>query len=181
MLFKANYPANNVGSAPSMRWNHPGKLRVKVLMKHQSAEGCFIVVENANKQLPLLGRDLMCKLCLDWSKKLRSNTTDDPRIHAIHSVNLLNEFPDVMDEKLGLLKGTKAEIQPKEGTVLVLCKYRPVPFALREQVEEMIRQQDKEGELEPVERSDWAAPIVIAKRKDGNIRICAEMTINPYL
>ena len=57
-------------------------------------------MENADKQLPLLGHDLLCKLCLDWSKKLRSNT-DDPRIHAIHSENLLNEFPDVMDEKLG--------------------------------------------------------------------------------
>ena len=41
-------------------------------------------------------------------------------------------------------------------------------------MEEMIRQQDKEGELEPVERSYWAAPIVIAKKKDGNIQICAD-------
>ena len=96
---------------------------------------------------------------------MRSNTADDPRIHAIHSVNLLNEFPDVMDGKLGLLKGTKAEIQLKESTVPVFCKYRPVPFALREQVEEMARQQVKEGELEPVEQSDWAAPIVIARRR----------------
>ena len=50
-----------------------------------------------------MGHDLLCKLRLDWSKMLRSNTADDPRIHAIHSVNLLNEFPDVMDGKLGLL------------------------------------------------------------------------------
>eukprot|EP00731_Ephydatia_muelleri_P032647 Em0024g191a len=160
-----------------------GELRARVSIENQSAEGCFIVVENADKQLPLLGRDLLCKLRLDWSKMLRSNKADSSRIHAIHSVNLLNEFPDVMDEKLGLLKGTKAEIQLKEGTVPVFCKYRPVPFALREQVEEMIRQQVKEGELEPVERSDWAAPIVIARKKDGNIRICADfkMTINPHL
>ena len=80
-----------------------GELRAKVSMKNQSAEGCFIVVENVDKQLPLLGRDLLCKLCLDWSKMLRSNTTHDPRIHAIYSVNLLNEFLDMMDETLGLL------------------------------------------------------------------------------
>ena len=136
---------------------------------------------HADKQLPLLGRDLLCNLRLDWSKMLRSNKADSSRIHAIHSVNLLNEFPDVMDETLGLLKGTKAEIQLKEGTVPVFCKYRPVPFALREQVEEMIRQQVIEGELEPVESSDWAAPIVIARKKDSNTRICADfkMNINP--
>ena len=80
-------------------------------MKNQSAEGCFIIVEYADKHLPLPSCDFLCKLRLDRSKMLRSNTTDGPRIHAIHSVNLLNEFPDVMDEKLGLLKGTKAEIQ----------------------------------------------------------------------
>ena len=144
-----------------------GELRARVSIKNQSAEGCFIIVENADKQLPLLGRDLLCKLHLDWSKMLRSNNADGSRIHAIHSVNLLNEFPDVMDEKLGLLKGTKAEIQLKEGTVPVFFSYRPVPFALREQVEEMIRQQVKEGELEPVERSDWAAPINCHCKKEG--------------
>lgn len=160
-----------------------GELKARVSIGNKSTEGCFIIVENADKQLPLLGRDLLCKLRLDWAKMLRNNTGDVSKIHAIHSVNLLNEFPEVMDEKLGLLKGTKAEIQLKEGTVPVFCKYRSVPFALKEQVEETIRQQVKEGELEPVERSDWAAPIVIVRKKDGSIRICADfkMTINPHL
>lgn len=81
------------------------------------------------------------------------------------------------------MKGIKAEIELKKDARPRFCKCRPVPFALREQVEEAIRLQVKEGELRPVEQSEWAAPIVIAKKKDGGIRICADFktTINPHL
>ena len=50
-------------------------------------------------------------------------------------------------------------------------------------MEEAIRQQVEDGELEPVESSEWAAPIVVVRKKDGGVRICADfkVTINPYL
>jgi len=49
-------------------------------------------------------------------------------------------------------------------------------------VEEALWKQVEEGELESVDRSEWASPIVVVKKKDGGIQICADFkhTINPH-
>ena len=101
----------------------------------------------------------------------------------MHSATWINKFPEVTKEGLGLLKGIKATVELEPGAQPKFCRSRPVPFALREQVEQSIHQQVEDGELEPVESSDWAAPIVIVRRKDGGVRICADfkMMINPHL
>ena len=44
-------------------------------------------------------------------------------------------------------------------------------------MEQCIHQQVEYGELEPVESSDWAALIVIVRRKGGGVRICADFKI----
>ena len=60
------------------------------------------------------------------------------------------------------------------------CRNRPVPFALREKVEKLLKTQVEQGELRPVDRSEWATPIVIVPKNDGGIRICGDfkVTIN---
>ena len=47
------------------------------------------------------------------------------------------------------------------------CKARPVPYAMREKVEIELRKLEKEGILEPIEFSNWAAPIVAVLKQDG--------------
>ena len=107
----------------------------------------------------------------------------DPRVHTIQVVSWINQFPDVLEKGLGHLRGIKASIELKDGAQPRFCKYRPIPIALRAQVEDAIRQQVEDGEHRPVEQSDWAAPIVVVAKKDGGIRICADfkVTINPQL
>jgi len=96
---------------------------------------------------------------------------------------LKEEFPEVFKEELGLLQGIEAEIEIKPGTRANFCKRRSVPFIHCEKVEAALHKQVADGELEAVDRSEWAAPVVVVTKKDGGIRICADfkMTINPHL
>ena len=155
-----------------------GEIVVEVCTNQQRLTGKFVIVDIVNEQLPLLGRDWLYHLKLDWPKLLGHTS-----IHMLDSITLKKEFPDVFKEELGLLQGIEAVIDLKEGSKPRFCKSRPIPFALREQVEQAIHKQVADGELEPVDRSDWAAPIVVVTKKDGGIRICADfkMTINPHL
>ena len=57
-----------------------------------------------------------------------------------------------------------------------------VPYALREKVEQELVRLQQEGVLEPVQVSEWAAPMVAVLKADKtNVRICGDfrLTVNP--
>ena len=84
---------------------------------------------------------------------------------------------------MGLLRDIEATVSVEQGAIPRFHKYRPVTFALRKKVEEILRSQVAEGELIPIEWSEWAAPIVIVHKKDGEIRICGDfkVSVNPVI
>ena len=77
----------------------------------------------------------------------------------------------------------------QDGAKLIFCKARPVPYALRQKVEEELDRLEKLGVVRKVERSDWASPIVCVPMKDGSLCICGDFKVsvnqvlldNPYL
>ena len=95
----------------------------------------------------------------------------------------------VFDKGLGTIKGFKADIKLQDGAKLIFCKARPVPYALRQKVEEELDRLEKLGVVRKVERSDWASPIVCVPMKDGSLCICGDFKVlvnqvlldNPYL
>ena len=65
----------------------------------------------------------------------------------------------------------------------MLCKNRPVPFALKEKFETLLKAQVDQGELQPVDKAEWTTPIVVVPKSDSGIRICGDfkVTINPVI
>ena len=176
--YQLTYTVRNYGESNSSycRTALPtmGEIATEVSHGQQNVEGRFIIVGNTNGQLPLLGRNWLYQLSLDWPMMLKRGNGSDPRVHTLHTATLVNEFPEVTRKGLGLLKGMKAEVGLKEGAAPKFCKSRPIPFDLLEWVKHVRQKQVKDGEIEPVEQNDWAAPIVAVKKNDGGLRVCAD-------
>ena len=69
------------------------------------------------------------------------------------------------------------ESQTAELPLTSFAKARSVPYALRQKVDRLVA----EGILEPIEYSNWAAPIVAVVKSDKkSVRICEDFctTVN---
>ena len=153
--------------------NIKGVITVEVQYNGQSESLPLIV---ANGQGPsLLGRDWLTKICLDWTQLCNN--------HVCYSLSLQGIFADyssVFDTELGTLKGFKATIHVDPTAQPRFCKPRAVPHALKEKIEKELDRLIKQGVIEKIKFSEWAAPIVPVMKKDGLVRICGDykMTVN---
>lgn len=59
----------------------------------------------------------------------------------------------------------------------------PYPFAVKDAIGQELDRLEKQGIIEKVDHSDWAAPIVAVPKKDRRFRICGDykVTVNPAL
>ena len=62
----------------------------------------------------------------------------------------------------------------------IFHKARPVPYALREKIEQDLERLEKAGTIEPVQYSEWATRIVPVMKSDGTVRVCGDykLTVN---
>ncbi|XP_017475291.1 PREDICTED: uncharacterized protein K02A2.6-like, partial [Rhagoletis zephyria] len=132
-----------------------------VELKQQRAElTCFVT---PIKNLNVLG--------LDW---ITAFNLDNMSINAI--CNMLQSFPDVFDEKLGLCNKTKAHLVVKPDHKPIFRPKRPVAYAIQHLVEEELQRLQDVNVISPVNYSEWAAPIVVTKKSNGSIRIYADFS-----
>ena len=101
----------------------------------------------------LLGRDWLLHLRLDWKEIHHLQTTDPVE-------RILLKHEEVFRKGLGTLRGYKAKIYVDKQATPRFCKARSVPYSLRVKVEEELDRLVQEGILEPVQFSEWAAPVL---------------------
>ncbi|KAK4470026.1 hypothetical protein MN116_000056, partial [Schistosoma mekongi] len=87
---------------------------------------------------------------------------------------VLERHHRVFAEELGECNKAKARLVLKHGATPVFRPKRPVPYAALPIVEHELARLQESGVIEPVNFSEWAAPIVIVKKPNGNIRLCAD-------
>ncbi len=90
--------------------------------------------------------------------------------------SLLREFPTLTCDHLGSYPGFQHRILLKPGTIPIACRPRPAPLALREGVEAAVRELDRQGVWEPVEKSEWVLRLVTPVKPTGELRITTDFT-----
>lgn len=85
-----------------------------------------------------------------------------------------NRFPELFSNGLGCFNKKKVSLQLKPGVKPVFRNARPVPEAARTDISIELERLQHLGIISPVKYSPWAAPIVAVKKKNGQLRICAD-------
>ena len=141
----------------------------------------------------LLGRNWLNIIQLDWSKVSNSRKTFQinyektdasisPDIRGKLNVMLM-KYKAIFEDRIGTMKGYKAKIHVKDNAIPKFAKARNVPFALEDSVNKELEKLEREGVLKTIPFSEWASPIVIVPKPDGQVRICGDFkrTINPNI
>lgn len=164
-----------------------GKMMVNVVANGEELTLPLHVAESSRH--PLLGRDWLLALNLDFNRVFRPGThsvsycsgTDQSTASALK--DLLNKFSHVFDERIGKISGVQASLNVRSDTKPMYVKARPVAFAVREAVDKEIDKFVSDGIWEKVDHSEWATPVVPVKKAGGRVRLCGDykITLNPSL
>eukprot|EP00731_Ephydatia_muelleri_P033589 Em0033g5a len=151
-----------------------GKWEADVKYNNQTDKLSVIVLEGAGPSL--LGRDWLHRFRIDWKSLFVIQK-------GASLENVLTKYEMVFNEGLGTVLGYEAKLVMKENAVPRFCKARPMPYAIKEKIEKELNKLVQEGILQPVELSEWAAPIVPVVKPDQSIRICGDfrLTVNQAL
>lgn len=149
-----------------------GKLKANVVSDHCSSEETFYVAEGSSGSI------------LSWmtSQKLNlikavSTVEHPPKDLPSGVPDFLKDFPSLMNG-MGEYKGEPVHIHVDESVRPVAQPHRRIPFHVRKQVEEKLRNLEKDGIIERAEGpTPWVSPIVVVPKplKPNEIRICVDM------
>ena len=144
-----------------------------VTVKHNGQSVTLPLIVTGGTGPSLLGRDWLAALKLDWKEIFV--------VHAQRSLqDVLDAHKEVFAEGLGTVKGVTAAIHVDPTAPPQFHKARPLPYTLQKKVERELERLESQGVIEPVQFSDWAAPVVPVIKGDGSVRLCGDykVTVN---
>ncbi|XP_040158056.1 uncharacterized protein K02A2.6-like [Anopheles arabiensis] len=144
-----------------------GEFETSIEMAGKTREA-IIRVTRAN--ILLLGADLidqfgLSSLPMDSYCKMVSSSGYIKGLQA--------KFPTVFSGT-GLCTKSRIHLQLKEDARPVFCPKRPVAYAMIETVNKELDRLEQLNIITRVDFSEWAAPIVVVRKANGNIRICGD-------
>ncbi|XP_062704639.1 uncharacterized protein K02A2.6-like [Aedes albopictus] len=83
-------------------------------------------------------------------------------------LEMKEKFPEVFTNRMGLC--TKTQVH------LTLKPKRPVSYNMEAVVEDELKRLEDSGIITPITYADWAAPIVVVRKPDRTVRICADFS-----
>ena len=116
----------------------------------------LVVVEGSGPML--FGTNWLNAIKLNWAK---IHYTQAPQLQE-----LLAKYSEVFDKGLGTFKGEEISIAVDSDATPRFHKARPLPYAMRQTVEDELVRLVEEGTLKPVDYTEWAAPIVAVLKSD---------------
>lgn len=170
-----------------------GCLQASVAYKGRKMVGNVYVVHHGAS---LLGKDAIygLKLQIDGGKLvcMATEIKDGPTLPIINdstanpssstqkddytSNPIAQEFNSLFTEGLGLIKGFSHRVVVKSGVCPTQQTLRRLPYAVRDKVSAELKRLENEGIIERVtEATEWVSPMVVVKKKSGDIRICVDM------
>jgi hypothetical protein len=160
------------------RFQVVGEIQVSVTQvdkRHQLP----LVVVHATRLTPLLGRPWLDVLVPDWRSRLSVG-----QVHCVGryesdrlASEIRSDFPTVFAKVGPPIRGYVAEIVVNPEVSPIFHKEYSVPYAISEAVQAELSRLVESGTLERVKESKWASPLVVARKKDGSVRLCADFKV----
>lgn len=138
--------------------------------KDRTAHGPIIVHNRVNSTL--LSSKILDELKL--VKYDQDVIENHYKINAVRDVQLCSKYKDLFREGIGECNITEVSLRVGQDARPIHVPRRPIPLSMEEAINSELDRLVSSGILTPVSASDWAAPIVVARKANGKIRICAD-------
>ncbi|KMQ86294.1 rna-directed dna polymerase reverse transcriptase and integrase domain containing [Lasius niger] len=141
-----------------------------VSYKNKASKGPIVVIDRPNTAL--ISAQAIDELGLAIYDQ--GITDGQPSVNEIKEVSLESKYPDLFSDKMGECSRITVHLRIKPDARPIYVPRRPIALALEEPVNAELDRLVNNGILIPVESSEWAASIVVARKANGKIRICAD-------